>query len=70
VFKQFDLNGDGQLGPDEISNMMKHLGGNVDVKEFLQKVDEDNSGTISQVTIQLVRLSLNAFLGRVQDCCR
>jgi len=47
LFRRFDKNGDGQLGPDEIAAMMKEIGGGMDVKEFLSRVDEDNSGTIS-----------------------
>lgn len=49
VFKQFDLNGDGQLGPDEIAAMMKHIGRNpADVKELMAEMDENSDGVISK----------------------
>jgi Ca2+-binding EF-hand superfamily protein len=48
VFKQFDKNGDGQLGPDEIAAMMKHLGKNEqEAKLFVENADSDKSGQIS-----------------------
>lgn len=35
VFRHFDKNGDGQLGPDEVAAFMRHLGGDEeDAKRF------------------------------------
>jgi len=48
VFKQFDINGDGQLGSNEIAAMMKHLGLNkTEAQEWLKNVDDNGDGIIS-----------------------
>jgi len=48
AFRKFDTNGDGHLGPSEITAMMKQIGmGHVDAKEWLAAVDEDHDGTVS-----------------------
>jgi len=48
LFKQFDTNGDGQLGPNEISAMMKQLGLNQnEAKEWMRSVDDNGDGIIS-----------------------
>jgi len=49
VFNLFDENKDGQLGRDEITKMMKHLGKQEsDIKAFLQGIDVNGDGTISR----------------------
>lgn len=49
VFKQFDKNGDGRLGADEIAEMMKSIGSSeVDAKNLMAEMDQDGDGTISQ----------------------
>lgn len=49
TFSQFDVNGDGQLNPDEIAAMMKKLGRNpAEVKEFMAEMDENSDGVISK----------------------
>lgn len=58
VFKKFDLNGDGQLGPDEIGAFMKHVGRKeVDAKALIERFDENQDGSIS-VVCALVRRSI------------
>jgi len=48
LFRQFDKNGDGQLGPDEIATMMASLGkSNDEADELLAELDEDGDGTVS-----------------------
>lgn len=48
LFKQFDTNGDGQLGPNEISAMMKQLGlSQTEAKEWMKSVDDNGDGIIS-----------------------
>lgn len=48
VFKQFDANGDGQLGPQEISALMKHIGkSDAEAKDMLEQMDEDGDGGVS-----------------------
>jgi Ca2+-binding EF-hand superfamily protein len=49
VFKQFDKNNDGRLGPDEIQALMRHIGRPVEeAKELMRKIDDDGDGVISQ----------------------
>jgi calcium-dependent protein kinase len=48
VFKQFDTNGDGQLGPEEIARLMKHIGKNEsDAASMLANLDDDGDGGVS-----------------------
>jgi calcium-dependent protein kinase len=57
VFKRFDLNGDGSLGPKEIQEMMTYIGkGEHDEKEAeetLKAMDEDGDGEVSQAEFAL-----------------
>lgn len=47
IFKKFDQNGDGMLGPEEIASLMRHLGKNEsEAKELMRNLDEDQNGTI------------------------
>jgi len=49
VFKQFDVNGDGQLSADEITQMMKFIGRNpAEAKELMNEIDENGDGVISK----------------------
>jgi len=53
LFKKFDANGDGKLGPDEIANMMKHIGkGSEDMQKMLENLDEDGDGQIDMAEFQ------------------
>jgi len=48
IFKDFDANGDGELGPDEIEAMMKHIGFNeAQAQEWIREMDENEDGKIS-----------------------
>lgn len=48
VFRQFDQNGDGQLGPEEIAKLMKHIGkSDAEAAALMSEMDEDGSGTVS-----------------------
>jgi len=50
VFKKFDQNGDGQLGADEIAEMMRHIGaadGDQEAKKLMDEMDEDGDGGVS-----------------------
>jgi calcium-dependent protein kinase len=61
VFRKFDANGDGQLGPDEIRKMMMHLGKNEgEAKEMFEVMDEDKSGAVS-----IEEFTTGAMMGRV-----
>jgi calcium-dependent protein kinase len=47
MFKQFDINGDGKLNAEEISNLMRHIGHSEDeAKILLSMWDEDKDGVI------------------------
>lgn len=47
VFKKFDKNGDGKLGPAEIGELMKHIGkGENEAKDMLAHLDEDGDGEL------------------------
>ena len=48
VFKRFDKNGDGLLGPSDIEAMMQFIGGG-DLRTVFANLDEDQSGAISPV---------------------
>jgi len=49
VFKQFDVNGDGQLDAQEIAAMMKHIGKSpIEAKELMADMDENGDGVISK----------------------
>lgn len=53
AFKEFDENGDGVLGPDEIARMIKKIGrSNIDSKELLKMMDEDGDGEINEIEFQ------------------
>ena len=48
VFSQFDRNGDGTLGADEIAAMMRHIGKtDAQASEFMADLDEDGDGNIT-----------------------
>jgi len=48
VFKQFDINGDGQLDAMEIAAMMKHIGKSPqEAKDLIAEMDENGDGTIN-----------------------
>ena len=48
VFTQFDRNGDGTLGADEIAAMMKHIGKtDQHATEFMADLDEDGDGNVT-----------------------
>jgi Ca2+-binding EF-hand superfamily protein len=49
LFSEFDKNGDGNLGPDEVAAMMRQIGhgSNAEVKKLLANMDDDRSGFIS-----------------------
>lgn len=47
IFKQFDVNGDGVLSPEEIVAMMKSVGiGEQEAKHMAKELDDDGSGGI------------------------
>jgi hypothetical protein len=47
AFDEFDSNGDGILGPEEIASMVKRIGHNEKgAQEFLELLDEDGDGVI------------------------
>lgn len=49
VFKKFDVNGDGQLGADEIAEMMRHIGktdGDLEAQKLMDAMDEDGDGGV------------------------
>lgn len=48
LFKQFDKNGDGRLGPEEISAMMAHIGqGSKAARAMLEMADADGDGGLN-----------------------
>jgi len=54
VFAKFDVNKDGRLGPEEVSEMMKFIGrGEGDAEEFLAELDDDNDGGLDIEEFQI-----------------
>lgn len=66
LFKQYDKNGDGRLGRDEIVDLLRKMGGSdQDADEFLAENDQDGSGTITFDELQAAHAA--GLLGKQTD---
>ena len=62
VFNRFDVNGDGQLGPEEVTRLMRSIGKEgEEAKQMLSTLDDDGDGGVS-----LSEFEQAAALGQLQ----
>ncbi len=71
VFARFDVNGDGQLGREEVQAMMQALGkSHTDIERFWSSVDSDGgTRVVCCAVLHLLDEAQSSSLSRFVVCC-